>query len=213
MRPSWDDPSLPEYWSTAYQANATGWDLGGETPVFRALHERGEMPLASSGRTHVLVPGCGFGHDVLGWAVRGAVVTGVDIAPEPLLVLQRRAQEQGLPVTTVQADILEFLPAHPEAFDLVLEYNFYCAIPPSNRDAYMRGIRDTLSPGGFLVGLFFPTGRRHRGGPPFAVDPAAVISQAEGLGLRLVRRHQPAESHPYRAGVEELLIFQRGRTA
>jgi methyl halide transferase len=202
-----EDPSRPLFWSAAYQAGEPGWDLRGETPVFRALHERGEMPRTAMSPPRVLVPGCGLGHDALGFAARGAAVTAVDFAPEPLASLQRRAQERNLPVTVLQADILEFLPAHPSEFDLVLEYTLYCAIPPENRAAYLRGLQQALRPGGFLVGLFFPTDGRS-GGPPFAVEPDAVIAQAESLGFSLIRRHVPAESHPSRAGSEVLLIFQ-----
>lgn len=200
------------YWDGRYRAGQTGWDMRGETPVFRGLRQRGEFPVPAvqhNRATSMLVPGCGYGHDVLAFAQAGYAVTAVDFAAEPLRVLSDNAARSALAVELVQADIFALPPEQfTEAFDVVLEYTCYCAVSPERRASYARVVANALVPGGWLVALLFPTDGRS-GGPPFTVDPAEAQKIFAGAGLQYVRSTEPVDSHPARAGREVLSFFRK----
>ncbi|GIV24917.1 MAG: SAM-dependent methyltransferase [Bacteroidia bacterium] len=196
----------PAYWRKRYQEGQTGWDLGGPTPVLVDLLEKGAFPVRPPAR--VLVPGCGYGHDVVLLASAGYQVVGLDLAPEPLEVLARRLPPSGQVwvgnFLTVSAQELGF-------FDALWEYTCWCAIAPADRKVYMQQAARLLVKGGWLVGLFFPLsmGEGYTGGPPFLVDLAEVQALAEEAHFRVVRREKPLSSHPARLGREALLFLQK----
>jgi len=197
----------PEYWRQRYQQGQTGWDLGGPTPVLVDLLARGAFPVQPPAR--VLVPGCGYGHDVIELARAGYHVVGIDFAPEPLAVLSQR-----LPASA-QVLLRDFLTLSVEEvglFEAIWEYTCWCAIAPADRRVYMQQAARLLVKGGWLVGLFFPLsmGAGYVGGPPFLVDLAEVQALAEEAGFRVRHQEQPASSHPARAGREVLLFLEKG---
>lgn len=205
------DITQAEYWSERYDTNQAPWDMHGETSVFRALRERKEMPVEPLNRgkaTRLWIPGCGYGHDAIAFAKAGYDVTAVDFSDRPLQVLVQQVQKEHLQVECVQADIFALPPSFFGTFDITLEYTCYCAIPPERREEYAQVIADTLVPGGWLVGLFFPTDGRP-GGPPFAVDADEITSVCKQVGLELQRSYVPAESHPARLNKEILMMFQK----
>lgn len=202
----------PLYWAERYESGRTGWDMGHETPVFRGLRARGEFPLppAVNGQaTRLWVPGCGYGHDAVAFALAGYDVTAVDFAEQPLQVLQEAAARAGAAVEVVQADVFA-LPGERFAgtFDVALEYTCYCALPPERRADYVRVIADSLVPGGWFVGLLFPVDGRS-GGPPFAVDREEAVRLLTDAGLVHVYSVLPEDSHPARLGKEWLAVFRK----
>lgn len=205
------DITDPEYWSERYDTRQTGWDMGEETPVFRALRERQEIPFGPqrAGRnTRLWIPGCGYGHDALALAEAGYDVTAVDFSDRPLHILAERARHRSLRVKCVQADVCALPPSLDGTFDLALEYTCYCAILPERRTEYVQALARSLCPGGWLVALFFPTDGRE-GGPPFAVDVSEAIALCTGAGLELRLQRIPAESHPARRNREVLMMFRK----
>lgn len=77
-------------------------------PIGRLIAETQELQIAAflapvAGR-RILDVGTGTGRAAIALAKRGAVVTGVDASAEMLDVAERRAREQGLPVTFVRGD-------------------------------------------------------------------------------------------------------------
>jgi SAM-dependent methyltransferase len=205
------DITRPDYWSERYDTDQAPWDMHGETAVFRALRERQEMPLEPQSRgraTRLWVPGCGYGYDALAFARAGYDVAAVDFSDRPLQVLAREAQNENLRVECVQADVFVLPSSFFGTFDIALEYTCYCAIPPERREEYAQVIANTLVPGGWLIGLFFPTDGRP-GGPPFAVEAGEITSVCGRAGLELQRSYIPAESHPARLGKEILMMFRK----
>ena len=66
-------------WEDRYQDGETHWDKGEATPCLLQWLESETASGLTRGR--VLVPGCGFGHDVRAWAEAGFEAHGLDIAP------------------------------------------------------------------------------------------------------------------------------------
>lgn len=204
------DVSSPHYWSERYQRGDTPWDLGNPTPAFAALVERLDFPKPTAQyRPHVVIPGCGYGHDALLLAQRGYAVTAVDFAPEPLEVLKQNAHLLGIEVQTLCMDVFA-LPTHrPAAFDVVLEYTCYCAINPTRRQEYAHAVSALLKPNGIVAGLFFPLDEIERTQPPYSVRIDEIRTHFETAGLVLIANEVPLESHPARAGREQLLMFRK----
>ncbi len=207
------DVNAAAYWSERYRRGETGWDLGGETPVLRELLQRGSFPVPAqdAGRKgRILVPGCGYGHDVVLLARRGYDVVAVDFAPEPLGWLGEQLSRKGLAAQLLCVDLFE-LPQHlSEPVDAVWEYTCYCALDPRRRDEYFAILRQVLRAQGWLVGLFFPLSSEPLGeGPPFPVSREEVLAFGQRHGFVLRQRLVPQSSHPARRGREELFVFQK----
>ena len=146
-------------WEARYQAGSTRWDRGQPSPSL----ERWLGLTALSPGAHIVVPGCGFGHEVPALAARGFRVTGLDVAPTPVLRLRHRLEQAGLQADVAQADMLAWQPNVP--VDGIYEQTSLCALPPGQWPAYERQLHAWLRPGGELFACFMQTGRE--GGPPF----------------------------------------------
>lgn len=202
----------PVYWSERYRRGETGWDLGEATPVFRALLQEGGFPVPPHPQRPptVMVPGCGYGHDVLLLARAGYQVIAVDFAPEPLQFLQQRVAAEGLPVEVLCEDLFSLPERLDKPVDMAVEYTCYCAIDPRRRLEYFHVLSQLVRPGGWLVGLFFPLSAEPPvNGPPFPVQEGEVVALAAEAGFRLQQRQLPSTSHPARLGREVLLMFQK----
>ncbi len=161
------DPNFD--WEALYTAQDTPWDKGVEAPPLADFlaHERIEG--------EVLVPGCGRGYEVRALAVKGAKVTGIDIAPTAIEIareLPRAGSERYLLV-----DLFALPPALQGAFDWVVEHTCFCAIHPGQRAAYVQAVRGALRPGGRVFAVFYLNPRQYEGayedddkGPPYGVQ-------------------------------------------
>ena len=69
-------------------------------------------------RSRVLDLMCGYGRHTLALARQGITVTAIDNLVEYLDEVHETARKENLPVSCIQADVIEYEPA--EAFDLVL---------------------------------------------------------------------------------------------
>jgi len=110
------------------------------------VEERGE-PGQESFR--VLDIGCGGGTDSVFMAAHGWDVTALDFIPKALEMTSARAAEQGLSVTTVEADITQWEP--PGAFDLVLDHGLLHNMDPVRYPAYRECLMKCLAPGADFV--------------------------------------------------------------
>ena len=92
---------------------------------------------------------CHFGLDTLGWARRGARVTGVDFSPEAIATARKLAEEAGLQATFVESDIYALREHGLGEFDIVhTSYGVLGWLPD------LRGWAETiaahLAPGGLF---------------------------------------------------------------
>jgi len=197
-----NDANSSDFWNTLYKSNNFHWDLGGPTPVFRRLATGN---LLEPGK--LLVLGAGRGHDARLFAQHGYEVTAVDFSAEAVESM-RRLQDPGSPIEIVQADFFSLPKDWNGCFDYVLDYTSFCAIVPQRRAEYADLVTRLLKLGGQYIILAFPIGQR-AGGPPYVVQPQAIIELYAERGFNLQHQEIPAESAAGRAGHEELLILER----
>lgn len=151
-----------EFWNQRYTDEQTGWNLGAASPPLAAyIHQLNDKSVP------ILVPGCGFGHEVRLLSELGFQnITALDFVPEAL------GQLHNLPgVSCVNGDFF----SHSGSYDLILEQTLFCAIDPNRRDDYVEKVYQLLKPGGKLIGVLFD--RNFEGGPPFGGSKAEYLER------------------------------------
>lgn len=165
-------------WRDRYREENTPWDLGGPHPELARRLERGDPRLVPRGGGRAFVPGCGRGHDALALARAGWEVVAMDAVPE---------LEEAWPagVGGLRFAVGDALAYEDEAFDLLFEHTFFCAIPRQSRSEYGAMARRLVAPGGALCALVFPIDRpADREGPPHAWNAGDLAAEL-GPGFAL----------------------------
>lgn len=145
-----------EYWDTQYKTNATGWDLGKISPAIQAFTKTLENK-----NTRILIPGCGNSYEAEHLLNEGFTnITVIDIAPTLIENLQKKFQNNPN-IQIILGDFFE----HQANYELIIEQTFFCALPPTMREQYVRKMHELLSDKGKLVGLLF--NKTFESGPPF----------------------------------------------
>lgn len=173
------------FWDDRFSADAYAYGTEPNDWLSRQLDR-----LPASGRA--LVPAAGEGRDAVWLAERGLRVTAVDLSREGLEKTRRLAEERGVAVETVHADLDAW--DWPEATMDVVVLTFV-HVAPTFRARLHRLALHALRPGGLLVLEGFHVGqlvyRDLSGGPPRAdmlftadllrddFEEAEVISLAE----------------------------------
>lgn len=194
---------MPTDWESMYQSSETPWDKGAPSPgLVDFLAEN-----AITGR--VLVPGCGFGHDVRALVAGGAEVLGIDIAPSAIEASTKIPPAGGERYEL--ADLFHLPPHLRGSFDWVWEHTCFCAIDPSQRAAYVEAVAGALKPGGYLLAVFYldPGQSGPDEGPPFEVS-IAELDRLFFPRFKMEREWLPARAYPGREGREWLRLLQRG---
>jgi SAM-dependent methyltransferase len=133
----------------------------------------------------VLDVACGEGRNAIWLAGRGWQATGVDFSPVALDKGRRLANQRGVAVTWIEADLGTWSPP-AEGFDLVMV--FYLQLPPELRRSVHRRMAIGLAPGGtmLVVGHDSQNLAEGYGGPQ---DPSVLFSAddvvADLAGLRV----------------------------
>lgn len=174
----------PERWNQRYREGSDGWELGRPAPPLELFLR--QHPAAPHAGGLVLVPGCGRGHEAALLAELGFTVVGLDFSGEAIREARRLHGDERPELRWLQADLFDA--AALKAAGLgegclagVLEHTCFCAIDPSQRDAYRATISSLLRPGGWLLGLFSCHDRE--GGPPYGSDPAELERSWQCSGL------------------------------
>jgi methyl halide transferase len=193
-------PRDAAYWQAIYEDGDTGWDKGEPAPpLVRVIHELDLTP-----GTRILVPGCGFGHEVFHLAGRGFQVTAVDFAEGAIHAISARKGD--LPITALHRDLFSLDQDHASAFDVVLEHTCFCAIPVNMRDAYAQIMNAVLAEKGRIVGLFYETDCED--GPPHKTT-RADIDHHFSTYFEIARIEQPHDSFENRQGNEWLVELRK----
>ena len=134
------------------------------------------LPIAPGDR--VLDVACGTGNTALPLARRGAIVTGVDIAPNLLVQARECAAAEGLTITFDEGDA-EQLPYPDASFDAVI--TMFGAMFAPRPELVAAEFARVLKPGGLLAmgnwnpasfsGKMFQVGARHVPPPPGIPPP------------------------------------------
>jgi SAM-dependent methyltransferase len=117
-------------------------------------------------------------------------VTGVDFSPVALAAARRFAQERGVQLALVEADVIGWKPP-AGAFDLVCV--MYLQLPEGQRRAVLEGAATALAPGGTLLVvahdlLNLTEGYGGPSNPAVLYGAADVASDLEGLEIELAER-------------------------
>ena len=132
---------------------------------------------------------CGEGRNAIWLAEHGWQAVGADFSEVGLQKARELANERGVNVEWVAADLLDYRPA-PRAFDLVLV--FYLQVPAAERRPILQAAAEAVAPGGtFLLVAHDSTNVQHgHGGPQ---DPVVlytaddVVDDLAGAGLQVER--------------------------
>lgn len=162
----------------------------------------------------VLCLGEGEGRNAVWLAQLGFSVTAVDQSEVGLAKAQRLAEERGVSITTVQADLADY-EIEPGYWGAIV--SIFCHLPESIRRTVHRRVVAGLKPGGTLIfEAFHPEqAERTNGGPS---DPALMPLLDElrddfaGLNLQLMDDFErPLQEGVYHSGeghVIEILGFK-----
>jgi methyl halide transferase len=192
-------PMGPNDWETRYQSGDMPWEKGAPSPGlvdFLAAHP--ELKRGSVG-----VPGCGTGHDVRAWARAGFRAFGFDLAPSAIRLATEATRAANLSAEFQLADFLQAEP--PFLFDWVFEHTLFCAIQPSQRDAYVGVLLRWLKPQAqyLAVNYLIPD----QDGPPFGTT-REELWQRFSPHFELLKEWVP-RSYPNRTGLELMLWWNR----
>ena len=187
-------------WEAIYQADDAGWDLGEASPALMHLLNDGIFPNTLA---HVLVPGCGTGHDALAFARAGHSVTAMDFAPSAMRTLQERVTDEA--ITILEADALA--PDNGVAdssVDAIFEHTFFCALQPQQREAYAASLARMIKTDGEVWALSMRTKFTNR--QPYDSTPEEYITVMSAAGfICLEQEAMEPWSHQRRKGRETLV--------
>jgi SAM-dependent methyltransferase len=191
---------MPTDWQSRYQTGDTPWEKGAPSPGLV------DFLAVEPVRGRVLVPGCGFGHDVRALASAGAEVTGLDIARSAVEGAGRWPKAGG--ERYLQGNLFDLAPDLRGTFDWVFEHTCFCAIDPALRPDYVAAVAQALKPGGRLLAVFYldPQNRSPDEGPPFEVS----VAELDRLFLprfTLQREWLPRHAYPGREGREWMRLM------
>ncbi|KAI9001217.1 thiol methyltransferase 1 [Trametes punicea] len=193
-------------WDEAWKVQVTPWDAGTVQPALKELVESKAVDLPTSGRA--LVPGCGRGYDAIYIAASlGLETIGTDISPTAIKAAQEYKDTVGGP-DNVWFEVSDFFAMDEATFDLVYDYTFFVAIPPSMRPAWAKQMSKLVKPGGFLITLVFPILPYTDVGPPFYVRPEHYEEVLDS-GWEKVLDKVPENTLESHVGKERMLVWKR----
>jgi len=191
-------------WQRRYEEKDTPWDKGMAAPPL--VHYLRENTIAG----HVLVPGCGRGHDVRALARQpGCSVVGLDLAPAAVAEASRLDATLGVgsAIDFITGDFFKLSGDLKGSFNWIVEHTCFCAIDPSLRPDYVAAAASALQPGGKFFGIFYLT-PDVESGPPFAVS-REELSALFDRHFTLLNQWVPKECFPGREGRELVRILQK----
>lgn len=148
-----------EFWTTQYDKNETGWDIGIiSTPIEEYINQIEDKNL------EILIPGAGNSYEAEYLFQNGFNnVTVLDLSEIPLNNLKQRVPD--FPEDQlIQKNFFH----HEGQYDLIIEQTFFCALNPELRANYAKKMHQLLKSGGKIAGLYFCFADRPMNqGPPF----------------------------------------------
>lgn len=145
----------------------------------------------------VLDVGCGGGHNAVACARQGARVTGIDSSAAQVAAAHRLAAVEGVKVTWVQVDAVEFR-GPPSGFDLILAIQLLQYVDPVGH--VLATCADLLHDEGTLIAsidhplrscFLDPEGGELMPYPVRGYDEAAILDWEFAPGMPMRSRHWP----------------------
>ena len=188
-------------WEGRYQADDMPWEKGAPSPGLLE-YLAGNPPLTGK----ILVPGCGFGHDVRAVSHADNEVVGIDIAPSAIRgagAYPAKAREHYL-----LGDLFKLPAGLRSGFDWVWEHTCFCAIDPAMRTRYAGAVSAALKPGGRFLAVFYLDPDNEEDGPPYGVTLRELDALFEEA-FTLEREWMPGKTYPGREGREWMRLFKK----
>lgn len=200
------EDSSGQGWETAWVSRTTPWDAGHIQPPLESLLRSGEVDFPKSGKA--LVPGCGKGYDPIFIAsFLGLQTTGLDISPTAVTLANETLRGNPSPPSNIKFELGDFFQIK-DSFDLIYDYTFCQALPPSMRPAWGKQMSSIVKPGGYLIILAFPTTASKEVGPPYGIDED-THSNVLGEGWEKVIDRIPDNSSEGHVGKERLMVWRK----
>ena len=153
-------------WDNRYLKNDIGWDLGEVSPPLKAYFDQ-----LTNKQLKILIPGGGNSYEAEYLFKNGFKnVFVIDLSKTALDNIKTRVPNFPLN-QLIQGDFFDL----EDAFDLIIEQTFFCAIHPSLRKQYAKKIHQLLVPKGKLVGLMFNV-PLNSNKPPFGGDKKEYLN-------------------------------------
>jgi DNA-binding MarR family transcriptional regulator len=168
--------AVPGQGFEAAYAATPPWDIGRPQAALLDLADRGVI------RGRVLDAGCGTGEHVLMAAARGLDATGVDAAPTPIAMAERKARERGLEARFMVGDALD-LGALGERFDCVLDSGLFHVFDDGDRARYVASLEAVTEPGARYLMLCFSDRQLGAVGPRRVSAEEVRASLARGWNI------------------------------
>lgn len=187
----------PGYWDNRYIEKSSPWDLG--KPSAPIMDFMSRYPRKDA---RILMPGGGGGHEAAALFQMGYQhVYLLDWSQQVVDTFLRN-----YPFFPASQVICSDFFKHEGLYDLILEQTFYCAIPPTLRDDYVRHSASLLKPGGTLAGVMFSFPLVETG-PPWGGDEAEYRQRFSPF-FEVVKIEHSTISEPSRQGREVLVEFR-----
>lgn len=138
-------PAEIEFWDFRYRTNRTPWDAGRAPNGVLQWIERNPPR-----RRHILIPGCGRGHEIFSFSGAGWNTTAIDVSPAAIEKVKRRAN-RALAKQIYCADFFTHA-FNPGQFDVIYERAFLNALAPARWPEFVQRVATLLKPGGLLLG-------------------------------------------------------------
>jgi SAM-dependent methyltransferase len=159
------------FWDQAF--DIAGYKYGTQPNAF--LREQAHRLPA---HCQALVPGDGEGRNGVWLAAQGHTVLSVDGSAVGLAKARALALQQGVPLSTEQADLSTWTPARGGYDAVVLTYVHF---PSAQRAAIHQRLQQALRPGGWLLlEAFHPLQLHHASGGPKDPDMLYTLEQLRG---------------------------------
>jgi SAM-dependent methyltransferase len=185
------------YWTSRYQSNQTGWNVGHPTPPLV------DYTIAVvSKESSILIPGAGKGHEAFHLSKIGFKnITVCDLSEEPLTFIKNKDSTNT--IKTIKGDFFEL----NKQFDLILEQTFFCALNPKSRIKYVDKMYELLNPSGILAGVLFNR-TFDKKGPPFGGSKEEYINLFSNK-FEIIHLENCYNSIPSRSGSEVFIEFRK----
>jgi len=196
----------PHSWDEAWKQNVTPWDFGAIQPPLREVTQSGEVTFPKTGRA--FVPGCGSGYDAIYLSSElGLDTLAIDISPIAVKNASKNIPD-GVKTRIEVQDFFSFSVPDDEKFDIIYDYTFFVAIPPSRRPEWGTQMNSLIKPGGYLITLVFPIDPETDVGPPWFVRPEHYLGPL-GDGWEKVVDRVPTVSSETHVGRERLVVWKK----
>ncbi|KAF5385586.1 hypothetical protein D9757_006776 [Collybiopsis confluens] len=215
----------PQSWDVAWKTKVTPWDSGEIQPPLRDVIQSGEVTFPKGGRA--LVPGCGrvecsiaakglrcnlsrlcSGHEAVGL---DASTTAFDAANE-LRSTSGVDPELLSKIHFENTDFFSYKVPEDKKFDLIYDFTFFVAIPPSKRSLWGSQMNALIKPEGYLITLMFPqVAEPYSTGPPFWTNLASY-EEVLGDGWEIVLNKVPDDAilnEHHRGGKDRMVVRRR----